>query len=191
MSASPKAIKQFIAVVELHFPRPKFGGDETQEGAWMASMTRVLRPFDDDELADAAVRLLSSYRGQFFPKPADCTDACDKAREVKRLAHPPLLIGKQEMPYEARAKLARDIMQAPLGKQAKREGWDTTMFHFIIDNQRAPEGREIDDCKRKSREFKATYEALLKPGSHPDAKPFTVWAENMMRKVRKDMEKGP
>jgi hypothetical protein len=187
MSASPKAIKQFIAVVELHFPRPKFGGDETQEAAWMASLARVLSPFEDDELADAAVRLLSTYEGRYFPKPVECTKACQKAREVKRLSQPQLLIGKQELPYEGRAKLARDIMQAPLGQQAQREGWDTTMFHFIIDNQRAPQGQEIDTCKAKSREFKNTYEQLLKPGSHPDAGPLAVLAEGIVRKAREDM----
>jgi hypothetical protein len=188
MTASPKAIKQFIAVVELYFPRPKFDGDETQEAAWMAIMARVLSPFDDDVVADGAVRLVSSYEGRFFPKPAECTKACQKAQEVKRLSQPQLLIGKQEISYPDRTKLARDIMQAPLGQQAKREGWDTAMFHFIVDHQRAPQGQEIEGCKAKSREFNATYQQLLKPGSHPDAGPLARLAEGIVRKARDTMK---
>lgn len=186
MTASPKAIKQFIAVVELYFPRPKFDGDETQEAAWMAILARVLSPFEDDELADGAVRLVSAYEGKFFPKPVECTAACQKAREVKRLSQPQLLIGKQEMPYEARTKLARDIMQSPLGQQAKREKWDTSMFHFIVDHQRAPKDREIDECKARSRAFAAESERLKK-GDHPLAGPWAKYAADMVRKARELM----
>jgi hypothetical protein len=186
MSASPKAIKTFIAVVELHFPRPKFGGDEVREGAWIASMTRVLSPFDDDVLEDAAVRILSTYGGQFFPKPVECTAACQKSLEVKRLSEPQLLIGKAEMPYEARTKLARDLMQSPLGQKAKREGWDVSMFQFIVDNQRAPEGQQIESCKASAREFAAAKDKLSK-GDHPLAGPWARYAENMVRKARELM----
>lgn len=186
MTASPKAIKQFIAVVELYFPRPKFDGDETQEAAWMAIMARVLSPFDDDVVADGAVRLVSTYEGRFFPKPAECTKACQKAHEVKRLSQPQLLIGKQEISYPDRTKLAREIMQAPLGEKAKREGWDTVMFHFIVDNQRAPQGQEIDECKRKSQEFKAKHEECLK-GSGKMSKAWADYAEGMVRKARELM----
>jgi hypothetical protein len=186
MSASPKAIKTFIAVVELHFPRPKFGGNEMQEAAWITSMTRVLQGFDDDVLEDAAVRLLSTYGGQFFPKPVECTAACQKSLEVKRLSAPQLLIGKQDVSYEDRTKLAREIMQAPLGQKAKREGWDTAMFYFIVENQRAPEGSQIEACKASAREFAAA-KAKLANGDHPLAGPWARYAENMVRKAKELM----
>ncbi len=51
---SAEAVLRFVAVVELHFPRPKFNDDEQMEAAWLASMTRTLGNYPDDVLSEAA-----------------------------------------------------------------------------------------------------------------------------------------
>jgi hypothetical protein len=182
---SQDAVHKFIATVALHFPRPKFNGDDTMETAWLASMNRVLSGFPDDVLADAAVRILAKHRGQFFPKPAECTDACREAAEVKRMNAPQLLIGKQEMPYDSRCNLARDLMQSPMGKLARKEGWAESMFYFIVDHQRVPGGNEIDDCRREAREFEKLRKEGLK--DHPFGTPLAKLADAMVRKARELM----
>lgn len=154
MSASPKAIKQFIAVVELYFPRPKFDGDETQEAAWMAIMARVLSPFDNDVVADGAVRLVSTYQGRFFPKPAECTAACEKAAEAKHYRQTPLISAgsRDPSPYAGwRITLADDLMQSAPGKQAAREGWGFAFHNFCRENGRAPSPHEFAKCKAERR----------------------------------------
>jgi hypothetical protein len=157
MSASAKAIKQFIAVVESFFPRPKFDGDETQEAAWMTILARVLSPFEDDELADGATRLVSTYEGKFFPKPVECTKACEKAREVKRLAQAPLQLSTaQRDPSQFagwRSQLADDLVKSEMGRQAKREGWHGALHDFIRSQGRLPTGEEISRCKGVAKGF--------------------------------------
>jgi hypothetical protein len=188
--ASDVAVEKFIAVVELHFPRPKFVGDEQMEGAWLKSMSKVLAGYSDEVIAAAAERILTTRNpkkdGRFFPSPFECTEACDKAAAYRQQAATPLLAKPPELTYEEKTNLARDIMQAPLGQKAKREGWDTTMFHFVVENQRAPQGSEIDACKASAREFAAAKDRLTK-GEHPLSGPWARYAENMVRKARELM----
>jgi hypothetical protein len=188
--SSPAAVKQFIAVVELHFPRPKFDGDEMMEMAWVKSLKTVLDPYSDETIAAGAELILRTRNpkrdGRFFPSPSECTEACDKAAAYRKQAETPLLEKPPELTYEAKTNLARDIMQAPLGLKAKKEGWDVSMFQFCVDNQRAPQGGEIDACKASAREF-ANAKAQLSKGDHPLAGPWARYAENMVRKARELM----
>jgi len=187
---SADAVHGFIAVVALHFPRPKFSEDEMMEGAWMASMTRVLSPYPDDVLAAAAQHIIDERNpkkdGRFFPVPSECREACDAAVDRLRAAETPLLAAPPEVPYWARVDLARDLMQSPMGQLAKRENWDTRMYHFCVENMRVPGGKEIDECKRDARKFAAIYEECLR-GEHPFGRPLARLAESMVRKAREMM----
>jgi hypothetical protein len=183
-------VARFIAAVALHFPRPKFNDDEGMEGAWMASMNRVLSHYEDDILADAAMRILAKRNpkrdGRFFPTPSECVEFCDEAREVKRLQETPLIAAPKEMSYDSRCNLARDLMQSPMGQLAKREGWSESMFYFVVDHARVPAGKEIDDCKREAREFERLRNEGLK--DHPFGKGWAKVAEGMVRKARELMQ---
>jgi hypothetical protein len=185
--SSDAAVLKFIAVVELHFPRPKFNGDEQMESAWLKSMHKVLAGYSDEIVALAAERILLSRSpkrdGRFFPSPMECIEACDKAAAYRQQEATPLLSGPKEMPYDARVRLARDLMRCPMGQAAIKDGWGQSMFQFCIDNQRVPGGREIDECKITSRQFAAEYERLLR-GDHPMRGPLAKLAEGMMRKAR-------
>lgn len=190
---SAEGVLRFVAVVELHFPRPKFNDDERMEAAWLASMQRSLGGYDDDVLSEAAQRILRDRSpkkdGRFFPVPSECEDACKEALKLKRARETPLLASPQNVPYEARANLAADIMKSPLGVRAHKEGWDVPMFHFCVDHMRAPSGKEIDECKRHSDEFAAERDRCIK-GERKDGKTWASIADGIVRKAREAMEKS-
>lgn len=187
---SERAVHQFIAAVSLHFPRPKFDGDEMMQRGWMKSMDNLLGQYADDVLASAANRIIcdrTAKDGRFFPIPSEIREICNDIVQQKRAYETPLLTSaKQEMPYHARVNLARDLMKCPLGQQAKREGWDTTMYHFCVENMRAPNGQEVNECKRKAKQFAADYQRLLKE-EHPFGGPLARLADSMVRKARELM----
>jgi hypothetical protein len=182
-------VAKFIAAVALHFPRPKFNEDEGMEGAWMASMNRVLSHYPDEILADAAMRILAKRNpkrdGRFFPTPSECVEFCDESVDVRRLRETPLLEAPKEMPYDARCNLARDLMQSPMGVLARKEGWSESMFYFIVDHARVPGGTEIDHCKREAVEFAKLRKEGLK--DHPFGVPLSKLADAMVRKARELM----
>jgi hypothetical protein len=156
---SEAAVLRFIATVELHFPRPKFSGDETMEAAWVKSMNRVLSRFDDDVLASAAERILGRRHpkddGRFFPSPAECVEFCEEALDVKQRSATPLLstAKRDPSPWAGwRTVLADDLMESATGKQAAREGWGLAFHTFCRENGRAPETpQEIARCKSSRR----------------------------------------
>lgn len=187
---SAEGVMKFIAAVELHYPRPKFSGDESMEGAWVASMVRTLGGYPDKILSAAAERILTERDpkkdGRFFPVPKECTDVCEEAARRLALTETPLLTAP-EMSYEAKVRLARDLMQAPMSQTAVREGWGPTLFHFIVRNGRVPGGREVDECRQEAKQFAAEYQRCLK-GNHPFGRPLARLAESMTKKARELME---
>jgi hypothetical protein len=188
--SSPAAVKKFIAVVELHFPRPKFDGDEQMEAAWVQTIKLAAKDYSDEVVGSAGERILLTRNpkrdGRFFPSPQECIEAFDKAAAYRQQQATPLLEKPPELTYEEKTNLARDIMQAPLGLKAKKEGWGVSMFQFVVDHQRAPQGSEIDACKASARDFAAA-KARLANGDHPLSGPWARYAENMVRKARELM----
>ncbi len=191
---SADGVKKFIAAVDLVFPAPQFDGDKTRQTAWVAVLSSTIGGCSDDLLGEAAGIILRERDpkkdGRFFPTPHECTKACNAAAAAIERKRTPLLTAPPEVPYDARVRLARDLMQSPMGKQAKREGWDTTMYHFCVDNMRVPGGKEVDECKRDARKFVAIYEECLK-GDHPFGGPLARLAEGMVRKARELMGTSP
>lgn len=188
--SSDAAVKKFIAVVELHFPRPKFDGDEQMEAGWVQTIKLAAKDYSDEVVAAAGERILMTRNpkrdGRFFPSPQECIEAFDKAAAYRKQAETPLLAKPPELTYEEKTNLARDLMRAPLGLKAKKEGWDVAMFQFCVDNMRAPQGQEIDACKASAREFAAAKDRLSK-GDHPLSGPWARYAENMVRKAKELM----
>lgn len=78
---SEDAIMKFILLVEVHFPRPKFNGDEKREALWMRSMREILSEYEPEVLAKAAENIVRTRDprdngGSMFPKPSECIAAC-------------------------------------------------------------------------------------------------------------------
>jgi hypothetical protein len=189
---SAEGVKKFIAAIDLVFPAPQFDGDKTRQAAWVALMTRTLGGSDDGVLSEAASMILRTRNpkkdGRFFPTPQECITACHEvAEEMERRRAPLLLENKTAaLPYHARVRLARDMMQSPMGRAAVKAGWGSAMFHFCVENQRMPTGREAEECQREAREFDRVYAQCL-TGDHPLGGPLARLAENMVRKARELM----
>lgn len=190
---SADGVKKFIAAVDLIYPAPQYDGDKVRQGAWLSLMVQTLGGCSDEVLAASSAHILrkrdAKKDGRFFPTLNECIKITQEvAEDIERLKVALLEHKKPDVPYDRRCVLARDIMQSPLGQQAKRECWDTTMFQFCVEHMRAPQGREIDTLKRTANAFKAEYERLLKAGcEHPFSNPLTKLADGIVRSARRNM----
>jgi hypothetical protein len=184
---SADGVKKFIAAVDLIYPAPQYGGDRARQGAWAMLYVQALADASDEVLAAAAQEILhrrdEKKNGKFFPSIKECLAATHEVAERLERARTPLLEAPKEIPYEARCNLARDLMQSPLGKLANKEGWGTRMYHFCVEHQRVPGGKEVDQCREEQRHFDAAYKECLK-GDHPQGGPLAKLAEGMIRKAR-------
>jgi hypothetical protein len=153
---SGAGVAQFIAMVSLHFPRPKFGGDEVMEAGWMSSMTLALSKYDDGVLRDAAQHVLANRvpkrDGAFFPAPSECIAVCNTIASLrhKEAEKANLLPGPNPNEWsDERIALAFDLMRTELGRRAGRDGWLQALYTFCRKNMRLPkEGVEIQQCIR-------------------------------------------
>jgi hypothetical protein len=190
---SADGVKKFLAAIDLVFPAPQFDGDKMRQAAWQQLMATTLGGTDDHVLAETAATILRTRNpkkdGRFFPTPQECLEAVQEVAGRLERAKTPLLAAPTEMPYEARCNLARDLMQSPLGKMANKEGWGTRMYHFCVEHQRVPGGKEVDQCKQEQRHFDAAYKECLQ-GDHPHGGPLAKLAEGMLKKARDMMGKA-
>lgn len=163
---SERGVAQFISVVGLHFPRPKFNDDEVMEAAWMASLTRTLSFYSDEVLNRAAMRIVDTRDpkkdGRFFPLPAECTRVCreiasEEAREAPRLA----LSGPRANEWsDERLELAFDLCKSPIGIRAAREGWVMGLYDFCRREMRVPTESEARTLIHGARGFEDVLERL-------------------------------
>lgn len=165
-----RAVMQFIAVVSLHFPPPIKSGDETMEEAWTASMVRNMRGYAPDVLAAAAQEIIDTRTpkdGRFFPLPSECKAVCDRLARVKAPAAPLLTAEHKGDDFaEWRIKLADDLVQTELGRQAAREGWVMPLHLFCRQHARLPKDGEIATLRRQGKEFADAYR-WLEQSEHP------------------------
>lgn len=81
-----EAIMKFIMLVEVHFPRPKFSGDERREALWMRSMSEILSDYEPRVLALASETIIRTRDPEkdstMFPKPSECIRACGAAKRL-------------------------------------------------------------------------------------------------------------
>jgi hypothetical protein len=188
---SADGVKKFIAAVDLIYPAPQYDGDKMRQGAWLSLMVQTLGGCSDEVLAAASAHILRKRDpkkdGRFFPTLNECIKITHEVAEEVERAKVALIEHKTpEVSYERRIALARDLMQSPMGQKANKEGWGTVMFNFCVEHMKAPQGQEIEDCKRSAREFEATRERCAK-GDHPLAKTWTKYAEDMVAKLRERM----
>lgn len=126
------AIMRFILLIEVHFPRPKFSGDERREALWVRSMREIMSDYDAETLATAAEHIVRTRDpktdGTMFPKPSECISACNKIVARKKIA-------EAMREYEVGSEKLRKIpaVEQPQPVFVVRPGdltWDEWMRHF-------------------------------------------------------------
>lgn len=150
-------ITKFIAMVGLHFPRPKFSGDESMEAAWISSMTIKLDPYSDAILLQAAEFIITTRipkkDGAFFPSPAECIAICERFVALEKKPQQLLLSAPSADEWSRdRVDLAFDLCKTPIGLQAARDGWVLGLHDFCRKHMRIPKTEiEIQKCIESSR----------------------------------------
>lgn len=161
-------VQKFIALVGVHFPRAKHGGDEAAEALWLRSMNEILGDYEDDVLIEAAVWIVKNRDpdkdGTMFPKPKHCIDACNRARDTIRIRSTPMLETRERVQerIDAAAKwapdridLAKSLTRAfPDIRRAKAEGWIDAVFHFCREHGRHPSKSEIPEIIAGHKKFR-------------------------------------
>ena len=75
-------VKKLIMLIEVHFPRPKFSGDDAKEAIWLRSMDEIFGGFSGDLLGEAAVTIVRTRdpekNNTMFPKPKEIIDVIDR-----------------------------------------------------------------------------------------------------------------
>lgn len=143
------AVMKFIMLVEVHFPRPKFNGDEDREALWMRSMREILTGYRADVLNQAAAQIIRTRdpkkHGGVFPKPFECKEVCNEIAEQLERKETPLLpkAEKGESWSDDRLALAFDLVNGEMGRRAAREGWISSLYHFARKNMRLPQPDEV------------------------------------------------
>lgn len=142
------AVKKFIMTVSAFFPRQKFAGEEAKEALWLRTMGEVLGGYSEAVLALAAEEIIKTRDpkdGTMFPKPSECISACDGAKKILDIRATPLLpkMEKANDWSDDRLNLAFDLVNNEMGRRAAREGWLSSLYHFIRKNMRLPHQQEV------------------------------------------------
>lgn len=165
-------IAEFADAMIQHFP-PFRQWEEYQEKAWAETLVAELAGFTEPELKRAQREMIRT-RKPSMPKPpmvSECIAACNEARrwlESERNEGKLPSLQSHEVSFDwsaERIKLAYELMHTALGKQACREGWQLSMWHFCRENRRHPRGNEIDACKRASKGFDQILEEIYRTGA--------------------------
>lgn len=162
-------VGKFIAVVSLHFPLPKFQSEDV-ESAWLASMIKFLGGYSDEVLSRTAEYIIQTRDpkkdGKFFPVPAEIIRHADSLKVViaaEKNQAPPLLSHgqKDQSPYAGwRSEEADRLIQTEMGRQAAKEGWIGSLWHWCRKKLSLPRtSAEVREIKSDAQVFN---EALAK-----------------------------
>jgi hypothetical protein len=189
-----EAVKKFISVVALCFPKPRFE-DEGDEALWSALMLKTVGHYSHEVLSRAANTIVSTRDrkkdGAYFPVPSECIAACEKAKRIVECEqHPMLTVDKAPSGFSPdRHKLAIDLLGTDLGVEAVKGRWHGALYDFIYRNAKMPVGSEIDMVKRKSKEFFDAVRACELGKAGDLSKPLAQLGNNIARR-REDWAKN-
>ncbi len=167
--SSKKTVVAFADTVLQHYP--PFRWDEEKEAAWAATMVQELSGFSDEVVQRAGRELVRTRRKPQTPLVSECVDACvaakrwvDAEKNSGRLPVDGAALGYPHLDWTAdRLKLASELMNTPLGKQAAKDGSAGALWSFARKNARLPQpGAEINGCKEAARGFDEAYASLLR-----------------------------
>ena len=170
---SADAALKFIDVVMQHYP--PFRWDEEQEKAWAATMVRELGGFSDEVITKTTERMVRTRTERRTPLVSECINACSETRkwlEQERQTQS-LAVDHDTNPQNRdwtadRLKLASELMNTPMGKQASKEGWVGCLWSFARRNSRLPQqGKDVEQCKQDAKGVDEAYATLVR-GPKPD-----------------------
>jgi hypothetical protein len=182
------AAGKFIRDVMVFFP-VKFDG-EAHEDAWTDSMIRNLQCYSPDVLKRAAQKIIDTRDDKYarrFPLPAECKRVCDDIIKWDQLHEAPKLLveGTSKIDGYDRAYRHADwlIMQAPIGKQAAKEGWALSLHDFIRVNGKLPADRhEIEKCKASAKGFDEAFAVCVRGEAGMLSRPLLGLGEAMLKR---------
>ena len=182
-----RKVTEFITEIAAHFP-PRHP-DEATAKAWTESMFRELGGYEAEVLTNAARSILrkrKADRYRIFPTLGECIAACNDAIEWLRRSKAPLLpvASGEGADWSAdRIKLAYDLMRTGLGRQASKEGWNVSYWHFCRRNMRAPDKpHEIEQCRRDSAGIEDIQKRALNGECGPASQALAKWAGDILNK---------
>lgn len=187
-----KAIAEFADEMLQHFP-PFRQWEDYQEKAWADTLATELAGFSNEVLLSARKQIIRTRKPN-MPRPpmvSECIDACVEARRFiekdKRASELPEFNPSAGADWTSeRIKLAYELCKGTqIGKEAARDGWILSLWHFCREKQRVPTTQtEIAACKRAAKEFDETYDKCVK-GGWPEAKKWEALGASMLAKREK------
>lgn len=188
--SSKKTVIAFADTVLQHFP--PFRWDEEKEAAWAATMVQELSGFADDVVQRAGREIVRTRKKPQTPLVAECVDACvsakrwlDADRNSGRLPVDGASLGPGNLDWTAdRLKLASELMNTPMGKQAAKEGWVGALWSFARKSARLPQpGAEINGCLAAAKGFDDAYAICVRErGSSPMMRKLEELGAEMLRR---------
>lgn len=188
--SNKKTVVAFADTVLQHFP--PFRWDEAKEIAWAETMVRELSGFADDVVHRAAREMVRSRKKPQTPMVSECIDACLDAKkwlEAQRQSETLSVVhdggvSLQNRDWTAeRLKLASDLMNTPIGKQAAKDGWVGALWSFARKNQRLPtQGKETEDCKQMAKGFDEAYAICVRSPHNPMMAALEKLGAEMLRR---------
>lgn len=181
-----KAVADFIEALLVHYPVRH--DTEEREDAWVKSMIAALRDFDGSLLQEVANDIIRTRKYRNFPLLSEILDKCDEIQERRAARKREAMLPELRTPQGAdewtteRCKFAHDMKRSDLGKQAAREGWIVAFWHFCRRNLRAPDGREIDQCRRDSDGIDELYQQAMKGEAGPFSRQVAKFAGDILEK---------
>ena len=159
-------VSEFVSKLVMHFP-VRFDSDERQI-EWVDSMTVAFRGYDGDVLMRAAQKTIDTRTDRKFPLIAELHKICREIiydDKITQKALPGVTSAERADPASPeRARLADDLVLGEMGRQAAREGWILHLWHFVRDNGRLPEQRQIQKLKDEVRGFEEALDHARKGG---------------------------
>lgn len=174
---------------------PPFRWDEVQEKAWTQLMVRNLDGFKPAVLDRAFQDMVARRKETRIPTPAECIAACTEAKRwLEMETNDGKLPGHRIDPHDEwsteRCRLAHDLKRSDIGKQAAREGWIVSFWHFCRRHQRVPNGREIDQCKQDSAGIDELYGKAMRGECGPMSEALANLGHSILDKRRKWSEEA-
>jgi hypothetical protein len=128
--------------------------NDAAERQWTQAMIRNLSGFSPEVLDEAAKRIIDSRVRRDFPLPAECRKACIEVDERRKTKPFPVMADEErkDRPYsEWRCRLADDLIQCEMGRQACHEGWIGTLWDYCREHKRLPDWRQVPKLQATAR----------------------------------------
>ena len=165
---SVEAVRDFVAELLVHFADTR-----DRDDAWADSMVKALRGFTREVLNAAAADIIATRKYRNFPLPAECIEACWKAKDrlstAERAANLPGLaqhniITSGKGPKQYNEMHGDQLIVGPMGRQAAKEGWILSLHDFASLYHRLPDPGEIPRLKQAAKSFDTHYAICVRGG---------------------------